>query len=501
MPELFQGGAMTIVAHQDDDILFMNPDIYSSIDLGETNTTVYVTAGDAGRGEAYYLGREDGMRAAYSEMTGSTNWVTENIVVPLETGSVTITSSVLEDMPEVRLYFLRLPDGGGIQPVSLKLQLERLEDGRLSEITAIDGSETYTRDELLEALSGLMTLHMPEEIRLQTNNDPYEDNEHTDHVATTNLVEDAIGLFDGGIVTVTEYVSYDSRNMPINLSAEDQARSLAVMEAYAEHDSQVTNSNGDLGSTLVSWTARQYVAEQYEVDTGEPDDPGPDDPEPWPGAGEWSFSLSGEDAFLFDISTSGAVTPKDWFRPSLDDAWDANEDYTYEVTITALSAMDGSTTTLDIRFETTAEGVLTPDIEGPADPDDPVDPDNPDGPDDPPPPVADAVYTLAGDDAQLFLIDAETGAITPQDWFSPSLGDAWDRNEDYIYELIRVATSPDGSVTTEETIRFDTVAEGVLEQIVEGESLMAALSLPDDAEPEPGGEGTLADFEPEIEAV
>ena len=39
---------MQIVAHEDDDLLFMNPDLEHAIDAGSCVRTIYVTAGDAG---------------------------------------------------------------------------------------------------------------------------------------------------------------------------------------------------------------------------------------------------------------------------------------------------------------------------------------------------------------------------------------------------------------------------------------------------------------------
>jgi len=63
-----------IVAHQDDDVLFMNPDIQRSIDAGHSVMTVYVTAGACASGD-YYLGREAGVMAAYALMAGvDDNW-------------------------------------------------------------------------------------------------------------------------------------------------------------------------------------------------------------------------------------------------------------------------------------------------------------------------------------------------------------------------------------------------------------------------------------------
>lgn len=59
---------LAFVAHLDDDLLFMNPDIASNIEAGGCVRVVYLTASDAGEGEGYMLGRERGVRAAYAYM-------------------------------------------------------------------------------------------------------------------------------------------------------------------------------------------------------------------------------------------------------------------------------------------------------------------------------------------------------------------------------------------------------------------------------------------------
>ena len=41
---------LNIVAHQDDDILFMNPDILNSVVMGHRQVTVYITGGNVGIG-------------------------------------------------------------------------------------------------------------------------------------------------------------------------------------------------------------------------------------------------------------------------------------------------------------------------------------------------------------------------------------------------------------------------------------------------------------------
>jgi len=62
---------VNIVAHQDDDILFMNPDILKSVVAGHRQVTVYITAGNigiAGDQHAYSLTREAGAIAGYQKL-------------------------------------------------------------------------------------------------------------------------------------------------------------------------------------------------------------------------------------------------------------------------------------------------------------------------------------------------------------------------------------------------------------------------------------------------
>lgn len=71
-PSVTEGSALQVVAHPDDDLFFMNPDVSRSIAAGIEVTTVYLTSGEAdGRNEAHGSGLEDTAvpadRAAYAE--------------------------------------------------------------------------------------------------------------------------------------------------------------------------------------------------------------------------------------------------------------------------------------------------------------------------------------------------------------------------------------------------------------------------------------------------
>ncbi|GAA4227383.1 LmbE family N-acetylglucosaminyl deacetylase [Sagittula marina] len=470
MPELSRGGAVSIVAHQDDDILFMNPDIDASLSAGEANTTIFVTAGDAGLGPAYWGGREEGAKAAYSVMTGVDTWVDEAIQLDINGRSIEVVSSHPEGLSDVRLYFLRLPDGGGSLTPDQEQQLARLEEGTLDTVTAVDGSVTYTRSDLVETLTALLDLHAPTQVRLQIADGDNAAGEHTDHVNVTEFAEEALAGYDADSFTVTQYVQYASKDMPANLSEAEADRALAIMEAYAEHDPGVWESDGTLSQVYLDWTGRQYVDRVTEVDPDTPwtlADPvieAPDEPAD-PAEGGGGYEVAGPDGFLFNIGSTGAITPKDWFVPSQSDAWDQNSDYIYEVT-RVFVADDGTRTEETLLFETVAEGQLAPVADDPADPDSippvPVEPE-PGEPDpvDPTMPLGNVVYSLDGEDSFLFTIDANSGEIAPEAWFTPSLDDAWDHDEDHVYQVTRIATDENGTTVTED-LSFETTAEGLV---------------------------------------
>lgn len=60
---------MYFVAHEDDDVLFMNPDIMNSINQGNHVVVVYLTAGDVDSSDQYWVDRERGVLNAYAYMT------------------------------------------------------------------------------------------------------------------------------------------------------------------------------------------------------------------------------------------------------------------------------------------------------------------------------------------------------------------------------------------------------------------------------------------------
>src|SRR5262249_34843865 len=103
---LAPGADLAIVAHQDDDLLFMQPDLLEAIRRGDGVTTVYITAGNGTNGTSYSDRRYEGARDAYGAAAGSNAW---------RCGFIDIVGHAaehcrLEDRA-VSLVFLGYPDG------------------------------------------------------------------------------------------------------------------------------------------------------------------------------------------------------------------------------------------------------------------------------------------------------------------------------------------------------------------------------------------------------
>lgn len=258
---------LTVVAHQDDDLLFINPDTMHDITNGHCVRTVYLTAGDGGHDKFYWLGREQGSEAAYDTMTGNKKgWAQRTVQLP---GKHYITvASPLSD-PKVSLLFVHLPDGnltGKGFPGSHFESLQRLFEGRIKTIHSVDGQSTYSSEQLVSALATIMHTYQPSQIRTQATFVDQQIPDHSDHMATSNFTTAAYTQYERtqyeNLVTIplTHYIGYPIRNMPANVSPDDLLRKQTIFFAYARFDGAVCYSMHDCSSTL---TYRSYLERQY----------------------------------------------------------------------------------------------------------------------------------------------------------------------------------------------------------------------------------------------
>jgi len=246
------GRYMQIVAHQDDDLLFMNPDVQDTVNALRETTTVYLTAGEEKRppageqhditrddcvndpgwkDEAHMLGREDyagcralGAMASWAHMAGAANpndpglWDRQAVEIDFGDGdSRQVEEATLRFNNKIHLVFLNLPEAGddgsdllvsGDQEVGKNLTHIQ-NDGAtrktvLSSMSPVTERQDYDLAAVQGVLRGLIDQYNPTVIRTQ---DPAADprylavqddgtqqqwdpgsNDNHDHDATAQIV-------------------------------------------------------------------------------------------------------------------------------------------------------------------------------------------------------------------------------------------------------------------------------------------------------------------------
>jgi LmbE family N-acetylglucosaminyl deacetylase len=260
---------MTIVAHEDDDLLFTNPDLVHDIQAGKCVRTVYITAGDAGHDSFYWLGREQGSQAAYSTMFGEKNvWVQR--IVELSPHNFIVVDSPLGN-PRVSLVFMHLPDGGlkgdGFAAVGNQ-SLAKLDAGRISSITSVDRQSTYTTEELQTTLAQLMEYFQPAEIHTQANYPGHRFVDHSDHMAVGRFVQRAYDQYEDQhfarkiMVPIKFYLGYPGHELGGNVYGADLEAKKAAFLAYAGFDGGVCHSGY---SCLNDPAYGAYLVRQYQA--------------------------------------------------------------------------------------------------------------------------------------------------------------------------------------------------------------------------------------------
>lgn len=265
-PDCNAATVMNVVAHQDDDLLFINPDTLRSIQAGDCVRTVYVTAGDSGSGKNYWLGRQLGSQAAYAKMLGVENRWGQRIVRLAAHEYATIVSPVAA--PQVSLVYLHLPDGNmhgeGFGP--MRESLKKLENGQIEYITSVDNQSRYDRQGLSRALAALMETYGPSEIRTTSLTKSRIFPDHSDHLAVSLLTAEAYDIYMqqqfGGAagIPLVRYDGYPIHGYPPNLGPADITAKTAIFLAYAQHDNGVcqTAVKCHKSATYGSYLERQY---------------------------------------------------------------------------------------------------------------------------------------------------------------------------------------------------------------------------------------------------
>ena len=259
--------SMNIVAHQDDDILFMNPDIMHDIQMGYCVRTVYVTAGDDGGGKFYWLSREQGSEAAYAAMLGVPDiWVQRT--VELSVHEYVIVANIRGNT-KISLIFMNLPDGnlqGQGFSASNHESLAKLESGRINTLHTVDGQSYYSSTQLTDALDDLIDIYQTSLIRTLASYISLKFPDHSDHVSVGWYVKQAYKQYESQqyanrvVIPLEFYIGYPIHALPANVSGAQLSQKEMIFLTYAKYDSHVcqTQQSCKQTPTYAAYLAREY---------------------------------------------------------------------------------------------------------------------------------------------------------------------------------------------------------------------------------------------------
>ncbi|AJF64865.1 PIG-L family deacetylase [Streptomyces vietnamensis] len=268
-----------IVAHPDDDLFFMNPDVSQSLHSGSPLTGIYLTAGEsdgvnsrphdrhlvAPDKAGYAEARQNGIRAAYAEMaTGSRTSVWDREAIPTAGGGWAELDT-LRAQPQIKLVWLQIREAGatnGNRPHSL----HGLWDGRITTLESQRSSGTpvptdfaYTKEQVVATVTGLLERFRPTFVRMQ---DPSPGTypksgkfrDHQDHLYGARFVQTALARYEQlpghPHVGVQNYLGYPTTVLPHTLDAAAAEAKLNTLKTYSwlngVHDCEADAGCGDL---------------------------------------------------------------------------------------------------------------------------------------------------------------------------------------------------------------------------------------------------------------
>lgn len=262
----------------DDWQLFMSKKILTDLGAGSGGKAVFITftAGDEGLGSGgsgavpYYLAKEKG--AVYSSKFASD--ITLQPIYPNTYAVPTATTVVLNGKTLTKYvygnasgngmvvnYFLRLPDGGqtgtGFAGTGNK-SLKKLKDGTITNITSVDGVNTYTWAQLVNTIKYIIFAEKGNDAQVWINTSSLSaitnPNDHSDHYYSSTAAEEAVSTFLW--VGIHEFVMDNSSTLSANLTNEEFEEASAAFGLY--NWNLIKNRyNNTLNSTTRAWLSME----------------------------------------------------------------------------------------------------------------------------------------------------------------------------------------------------------------------------------------------------
>ncbi|HEX7601537.1 MAG TPA: FG-GAP-like repeat-containing protein, partial [Polyangiaceae bacterium] len=256
------GGHLYVVAHQDDDLLFFNPDIEASIRSGVPTRVVFAMAA-GGPVLQDWMGREQGEYEPYLMMANASYNPNDDPATYYTCGNhiyngFAVRQCTMTQNTNVSLVFLRLPDGD-------LATLWATDAGApfyvtpASTLTTADGVSTYTQSSLVATMAAIFADFAPVRVSTLDSSLAYGF-DHEDHVSSALFALEATHSW-GAAIETRLYRGYSMDGAPdyyttpaaeaVNLSTAEYDRKHAVMVAYG---GPFPN-----GGTFDNWCHRRYA--------------------------------------------------------------------------------------------------------------------------------------------------------------------------------------------------------------------------------------------------
>ncbi|PRY00258.1 PIG-L family deacetylase [Paraburkholderia sp. BL25I1N1] len=248
------GTLVTVVAHLDDDLLFVDPAISERLDAGWCITTVHLIGGANGADFAYVQTRERASRLAYARMAGVPDeWLESNVTI----AGKLVHQMVLKARPQVRLLELRLP-GGAVRGGRVPLGLLWEQHATISTYPMnADGSVRvkYDRDSLSATLKAMLA---PATLIYTLNPDTVPFIEHPDHIYSARITRHVAQTLGKG-VPIVYHVTYPTGGWPGNLPAAEVQRKRDIVASYFSIDGSESSHVFGEFQWDGNWISRRYV--------------------------------------------------------------------------------------------------------------------------------------------------------------------------------------------------------------------------------------------------
>lgn len=288
---------LQVIAHADDGLYFMNPDLEQSLRSGARSVTVCLTGGEAdgrnvsprthdparvpGDRAAFARARANGLRAAHAAMVTGDPAARWDVAVLSLLPGFEVEIQTLRDAPRHQLIFLGLVEARAVWQARAR-SLRGLWLGATGTLPTLRPAGTpvkrrfhYTRDQVIQTLVAVLdragptvvrtldpnAVHSPKRPPATADRDPrlaglrYYD--HQDHTASARFAQAALAVHGGrGRPAIVEnYLGYEDGVLPHDLDLAAARRKARLLSVYGWADHRACGDPAGCGDRKVGGSA------------------------------------------------------------------------------------------------------------------------------------------------------------------------------------------------------------------------------------------------------